>query len=65
MFCRTHIRIQVENKQNQAKGAKQKAKSVMQKCAKKIHGEAYLHIKSGPTTDVGGARPTQEPTTQR
>ena len=28
----------------------------MQKCAKKIHEEAHLHIESGPSTDVGGAQ---------
>ena len=28
----------------------------MQKCAEEIHGEAHLHIKSRPSTDVGGAQ---------
>ena len=40
---------------------KAQTECVKQKYAKEIHGEAHLHIESGPSTDVGGARPSHQP----
>ena len=50
MFCRTNILIQVENDQN-AQKRKRNADSIP-----KYQAKAHLHIKSGPSTKVGGAQ---------
>jgi hypothetical protein len=42
-------------KQHQQQQQQHKAESIMQKCAKKIHGEAHLHATFGPSTNVDKA----------
>jgi hypothetical protein len=53
MFCRTHIRIQVENQAKRRNEAKRKTDSRNQISKKEKNG--HLHAKLGPSTDVEGA----------